>query len=259
MKKYALALRQAQSKFKIYTAARKAHQAGDIQMAGLLYTRVALSRYALADHKTAAKSALQELKTEAREKFNDVEQRLWMNSIPSGDSLADFNASDTLNERIVSAFEELEQLIRDYRTVPVVDKELSRSLKKLKSEPVFAAVLNQPMAAELWQRGQQHEQADEICCAFLTYQEAVKFLPAPAAVTAESRLAALSADRQILASALRCEKIRQCQQLYDRATRLTKSWVAVDRAKFLFGRVVSEAPEGSAVRLAARQQLAGLN
>jgi hypothetical protein len=250
--KYARALTKAQSRFKIFLAAQEAHKSGDIQTAALLYTRVAVSRYVMAEHKAAAKNALEQLKKEARKEFKDIEQNLWASSILGGGSLVNLDEVEGL---VSLQFDKLEQVVRAYRTVPVAGDELARDLEKLKAAPMFAAVLNEPMAAELWERGREHERGDETCCAFLAYREAVKYLPARSAVAAEQRLTAFKANSRVVASAARCEKVRECQKLYDRAMRLTKSNVAADRAKSLFEQVVSNAPEGSAVGLAAREQL----
>ena len=261
--KRASAMRAAKRASSVFAAANKAREAGDTRIAGLLFTRVAATRRAAEGHREDAQRALLEMQTDARGKLSRIERRLEdLRSYVGFPTLKPVGSEETDSEDdvraagIIEAFEKLEQLSREYNTVPGVNKQIGARLAKLRKKTHYAEVLNQPYAKVLWDQGQELEDSNELCCAFLMYEEAVTYLPAPAAHSAQERLNELKADPQNIEAAQRCLTIRECQELYARALRLEKGTRKTDLVQELFREVVDTAPEDSEVHKAAVERLA---
>ncbi len=229
--------RQAATDEARLAAAKAARESGDIRRAAVLYRSMAF-RKPSTEQTTAANDALTELSDEARKRLTEI--------------------SYEINQgNVAEAFAALRRLDRDYSSVPAVARDIRNYMNRMRRRSDVAAVLNEPDAKEFWELGQQHEGAGAMCCAYLTYQEARKLVPAPSALRAIERLDTLSADSEIVASAERCRNLQQCHHTYRRAERLIA--VRPERAAELFREVLDKAPADTEIHVAARQQLAALD
>ena len=157
------------------------------------------------------------------------------------------------DDHVIDVFEQFDELIRDYGELPAVGNEIKRRVTTLRRRPEYAAALNEPAAAALWAEGQEYERADELCCAYWVYQEAVELLPAPSAHRARQRFEELSADACVVASAKTCRDLQWCHEMYQRAEQLLKG--NPGRARELFGQIVLRAPSDSLIYRAAQQYI----
>jgi len=162
-------------------------------------------------------------------------------------------ASDGADGRIVAIFHQYDRLIMKYGDLPVVGPEIKAHVAKLRHQPEYAVILNEPAATVLWKLGRQYERDNHLCCAYWTYKEAAELLPAPSAVLASDRFAELTKSPQVVASAETCRELKWCHKAYLRAERLLK--VRPESAKEIFAQIVNRAPEDSEVYRAARRQL----
>ena len=162
-------------------------------------------------------------------------------------------ASAGADSRILAIFCEYDRLITQYGELPAVGTEIKAHVAKLRHQPEYAVILNEPAATALWKRGRQYERDDHLCCAYWAYKAAAELLPAPSAVLASNRFADLAKDPQVVAAAESCRELKWCHQAYLRAERLLK--VKPESAKEVFAEIVRRAPEDSEVYLAAKRQI----
>ena len=92
-------------------------------------------------------------------------------------------------------FREYDRLIAKYGELPAVGPEIKAHVVKLRHQPEYAAILNEPAAAELWKLGEKYEHDDHVCCAYWTYKKGIGTSPpAPSAVLARDRFADLAQE-----------------------------------------------------------------
>ena len=233
--------RQAASDEARLAAAQAAREAGDIRRATVFYRSLAFKKPPT-EQSTSAKDALDELQQEGRKLLGEVNYDMAKGDMAKGD--------------MAEAFARLRRLARDYGTVPEVGREIRSTMNRARRRDDVAAVLNEPNAKQFFSEGQKHEQSGSMCCAYLTYEEAIKLAPAPSALAAKARFDQLSQDAKLVESAERCRNLQQCHRTYRRAERLVK--VRPRRAAELLEEVLERAPHDAEIHLAARQQLAML-
>ena len=158
---------------------------------------------------------------------------------------------------VEEAFLQYDKLARQYEEVPAIALELRRHVARLRQQPKYAAVLDEPEARELWNSGQNHEKTGEACCAFWAYESAARLEPAPSAILASARLAEMKRDPGTVAAAQTCRQIRECHHVYLRAERLIET--RPSKARAMFAEILLNAPADSEVRRLARQRVAELS
>jgi hypothetical protein len=213
--------------------ADKARKEGKPRLAAMLYLRVALAREK--QYKAAAKKALTSM---------------------AGDGQAEMKKADELLKQgeVIEAFQKLDYLTWAYENVPKFNEEIASHAAKLHRDPRYQAELNESDARQLLTEAKKHEDKQELCCAFLVYEEAAKLVPAKSAIVAEQRLNELKADPKAVAEAEECRAIQECCRIFHTAELLEKS--APERAAELFRKIVSQSPDDSEVYKCAREELA---
>lgn len=220
-----------------FASAEKAREEGDIRLASMLYLKVALTRPA--NPKTAAaKAALKELETQGNARVAEVK------------ALLD-------NDDVLQAYEQFTLLYEEYEYVPGTGPEIKLSLNRIRGQRQYASVLNEAEAAKLWEVGRELEADDQMCCAFLIYEQARKLQPATSARRADERLKTMRADSALLASAQQCRALRECHKIFNTAELLAKTDPI--KARDMFKEILAKADSESEVHVAAREQLAKLN
>jgi hypothetical protein len=240
-----------------------AYQRGDIKVAVRLYIRLALS-HPVNQSTLDAKERLGNLADEVRTKQAKIDTLLTGSyTQPSLSELSADRGDGEIPERIADwektvrkVFKDYDDLMDDYRDVPVAGKKLKSHINSQRHRPEVAAVLNEPEAKTLFDAGQKHETEDHACCAYWVYRQAAQLAPAPSGVKAQARFAEMEKDPDIVAAAKICRETQQCHRLYLRAERLVL--IQPDRARELFAEIVDHAPTDSEVHRAAQQQLADM-
>jgi hypothetical protein len=171
----------------------------------------------------------------------------------SGEPTQQREALPDAGSRIPAIFREYDRLIAKYGELPAVGADIKAHVAKLRRQPAYAAVLNEPAAAALWKQGGQYERDNHLCCAYWTYKKAAELLPAPSAVLANNRFTDLAKKPQVVASAESCRNLKWCHQAYLRAQRLLEA--RPERAKEIFAEIVARAPEDSEVHRAAKRRI----
>ncbi|HXT60591.1 MAG TPA: hypothetical protein VN699_18265 [Pirellulales bacterium] len=227
------AARRVKNNAQRMTYADKARKEGKPRLAAMLYLRVALAKEK--QYKAAAKKALTSMAADGRAEMK--------------------KADDLLSKgQVAEAFQKLDYLAWAYENVPRFNEEIVSHVAKLHRDPQYKAELNESDAGQLLAEAKKHEDKQEVCCAFLIYEEAAKLVPAKSAKVAEERLAQLKADPKAVAEAEECRAIRECCRIFHTAELLEKS--APDRAAELFRKIVSQSPDDSEVYKCAREELA---
>ncbi len=226
-------------------AADEARQDGRIDIATNLYRRLAGSRPQNEASK-AAKERLALLQNEARDKLHELDEKL-------GSGAARYLTEDEVR----ATFAQYRPLARAYRRVPAVGSEIRRSLARQERNPVHAAILNEPEAAELWDKGRDLEQQGQACCAYHCYREAAKLLPAKSARAAGDRLAQMEQDEQLVARAKVCAELQWCNKRYRQAEFIAEK--RPERARRLFSEIVTRSPSDTAIHRAAALKVARLD
>lgn len=213
--------------------ADKARKEGKPRLAATLYLRVALAKEK--QYKAAAKKALTSMADDGRAEMK--------------------KADDLLKQgQVIEAFQKLDYLSWAYENVPKFNEEIASHVARLHRDPQYKAELNESDAGQLLAEAKKHEEKQELCCAFLVYEEAAKLVPAKSAMAAEERLAQLKADPKAVAEAEECRAIQECCRIFHTAELLEKS--APERAAELFRKIVSQTPDDSEVYKCAREELA---
>jgi hypothetical protein len=233
-----------------FQAARKAYQAGDVFIAALLFQRTALAKRASPDMRNEAQRVLAEFREMAQNDVAEiVEQIRYAGQQSSGDAQA-------AAEQIRSALEEMDDLVVKYKNVPVANDKLERAQEKLlHKDQTVGKYLHQPVAAQLVKDAQQYEADNYVCCAYLCYREAAKLMTCDAAKEARKRLYHLKKQPGVLQAVARCETVRECQVLFDKAQRIAKQKKHRKHAAKLYKQIVEEAPRESEVHKAAMAEL----
>jgi hypothetical protein len=286
-------LRKATTDAKRLEAADQCRAQGDVRVAGMVYVRLALRRppnattetakKRLADLQAEARQKIEELdqtlagggdaaqpagekkqssdttgpkiasdakKTPDKPEAKDAPDKV---ADESADQPAEGQADDDAGGRIVAIFRQYDKLIMKYGELPVVGPEIKGHVAKLRHQPEYAVILNEPAAVALLRTARRYEHDHHVCCAYWTYKQAAELVPAPSAVLASDRFDELSKDPDVVASAETCRELKWCHQAYLRAEQLLK--VRPERAKEVFAEIVRRAPEDSEVYRAAKRQL----
>jgi hypothetical protein len=225
---------------------------GNIAVAYRLYISVASSRQP-SENQKVAKDRLEIIRKQGKEKCEEIDARLddlvrRMNNISEP---AETPAAP--EEVIVEIFKDYKELLKQYRQVAVFGSWLSNHVAKQRVRPECAAVLNEPQAAELLKIGQSQEQKNQLCCAYRSYEKALKLLPAPSAQTAQNRFLKMKENPQIVESAKTCAELEWCHKSYDRAKKIKDK--NPERAQELFSQIVDRSPADSTVHRAAADRL----
>lgn len=240
---------------------------------------VVADRHAPEVYRAAARTALGEMREEAEQQMSELEQRLAESDVtrpPSADRveaevleiLAKLDAEDNSrighgdvassepsgDEGVLATFAKMDALLWQYETVPGVAVGLRRRLGRLRRDERYAGILREPEAATLWEQGRLHEEAQELCCAYVAYEQAARLTPAPSARRAERRSRQLSEDPRIEEAVELCRKLRECHQWYELGELLAKAG-SLEQARRLFEQVVDAAPSDSTVHAAALHKL----
>ena len=230
-------MRRAKNNQERMAYADSARKEGKMRLAATMYLRVALSR-PKDKNSDAAKKALKDMAEDGRAEMQ------------KGDELL-------AQDRIIEGFEKLDYLAWAYEDVPQFNEEIKSHVAKLHRESRYQAVLNEVPAADLLAQGQKQEQEDERCCAYWTYEEATKLVPAPSAIQAADRYEAMKKDPEIVAEAEECRTLRECHETFHKAELLEKS--LPDKAESLFKQILVKSPKDAEVYRCAKEELAKLH
>ncbi len=159
-------------------------------------------------------------------------------------------------ESLLVALDDYADLVRQFAKVPVVNREIQSQVAKQRRRPEFVAAASEPEAAGLIELAQMHEQNDQICCAFLVYEEASK-LPSPSAAKARKRLEELKQDPAAVKAAESCRNLVWCHGTFEKAKRLTSR--KPQEARQLLVTILEKAPVDSEIYQAARLEVAQLS
>ena len=280
-------LRKADTDAKRIAAADQALAQGNVRVAGLIYVRLAVRRPA-STVTEQAKQRLVKLQAEARKKLEELDKALptaaarrrpasarsarrralaqakapdkgAASDTPEKAADADQpaeqpgEAADSENGRIVAIFREYDRLVAKYGELPQVGQEIKGHVAKLRHQPEYAVILNEPAATALLKVARQYEHDHHLCCAYWTYKQAAELVPAPSAVVASDRYDELRTGHEVVASAAACREMKWCHQAYLRAERVKK--LKPENAKEIFAEIVRRAPEDSEVYRAAKEEM----
>ncbi|NUQ62926.1 MAG: hypothetical protein HUU20_10575 [Pirellulales bacterium] len=254
--------KQAASDADRLAVAERSYRGGDLRTASRIYRSLALSQPKRAATEKA-RQRLAELGAESQKKLSQIEATLDLRqaAISPSDLMAAGPDQDgriaQWRAQVESAFKQYDELADQYNDVPTAESEIRKHVRKQRSRPECATVLNEPKAKALWEIGQQHEADNHACCAYWVYREARDLAPAPSARLAEQRLAAMEQEPATVAAAEACRNLQECHKLYERAERLEP--LRPDRARELYAQVVARAPGDSPVHQAARNRMESIS
>lgn len=243
-----IAERRANTAPKRLEAADEALQEGDIDLACVLYTRLAVSRPRSAVTEQAKRQVAQ-LQEQARQELSEIDAMLTggVSATSPTEVLRPVASGSQSPEQVVKAFQEYDRLAYKYRRLPVVGFEKGEIAKHVaKQQRGYASVLNELKAKTLWELGQKYEADGHACCAYNVYEEAAELVPAPSAQLAQARLAKMKEDPQIVASAETCREVQWCLAAYLRAEEQVAK-KRPDRARAILGQIVQRAPDDTRV------------
>ena len=159
-------------------------------------------------------------------------------------------------DEVTRIFAELDKLQLEYAAVATVESRLENRIELLRKDPLFAAVLQEPAAAELWKMGQEYEKKQQACCAVQVYEQAASFLPAASAKLARSRLATLTKDPVVAREVESCRVLQLCHEKFREAEKV--KGFNPDKAREHLARIIELAPQNTSIHKAAREQIAML-
>lgn len=241
---------------RIFDLAREYELGGDLPTASQLYRRLALRRPATETNKSA-QVRLASIQEAPFATLQELEDQL-KNAKPKTKKTALRN-SETASvdaDEVTKIFAALDKLQLDYAAVATVESRIADRIELLRNDPLFAAVLQEPAAAELWKMGQEYERKQEACCAVLVYEQAASFLPAASARLARSRLATLTKDPMVLRAVDQCRILQLCHEKFREAEKVKVS--NPNKAREHLARIIELAPQGTSIQKAAREQIAML-
>lgn len=241
----------------IFAIAREYELGGDLPTASRLYRRLALRRPA-ADTNKAAQERLVHIQEAPFAMLQELENQLQKTKPPITKKSALLKSDPVAvdAEEVTRIFAELDKLQLDYAAVATVESRLEDRIELLRKDPLFAAVLQEPAAAELWKMGQEYEKKQQACCAVQVYEQAASFLPAASAKLARSRLQALTKDPVVAREAERCRVLQLCHEKFREAEKV--KGFNPDKAREHLARIIELAPQDTSIHKAAREQIAML-
>jgi tetratricopeptide (TPR) repeat protein len=232
--------------------ADKEFEKGNVAVAYRLYASVASARPAT-EQSSTAKTRMKTVREKGQQQCDEIDERLKDLVNRLNNVSAPEDAPEKPNEEFERIFQDYKQLLKQYQQVSPFGSWLVKHVAQQRVRPECAAALNEPKAAELWKLGQIHEENDQLCCAYRTYEKAEKLLPAPSAVSAQGRLKTMKEDPKIVEAAKTCAELEWCHRTYQRAEKLREN--NPERARELFSQVVERSPADSSVHRAAQEQL----
>jgi len=244
--------RRAEADQKQFEAAQQAETEGDLAAASMLYQRLSLRRPA-SSTTTAARKKLKAIQTVALGKLKALEGDLTQIKRPEGTPFAPVQLD---SEQVTASFGKLDTLLLEYAGVATVESRIQDRIRQLRGYGKYAAVLQEPPAAELWKLGQSYEQQQQTCCAVLVYEQAASLSPAPTANLARARLKELERDAAVMASVKQCRTLQLCHEKFRKAERLRK--LHPDEAREHLAGILELASPDTSIHQAAREQLAML-
>lgn len=142
--------KRMESDRRIFEIAREYELGGDLPTASRLYRRLALRRPA-ADTNKSAQERLVHIQEAPFAMLQELEDQLQKTKPPITKKSA-LLKSDPVTvdaEEVTRIFAELDKLQLDYAAVATVESRLEDRIELLRKDPLFAAVLQEPAAAEL--------------------------------------------------------------------------------------------------------------
>jgi hypothetical protein len=263
----------------MWAVAQEAEAAGDLPVAARLYRRL-VGRRPVSNLNKQANERLEVIERDALTKLDAIVADLKggeQQSVkaPGGDdqdrdrpsraisrAAVDSSPPAALKQRqtdpraVTAAFQAMDELAKEYAGVVNVDKVLTQRINRLRQQEYYAAILNEPGAAELHKFGRLYENKGELCCAYLVYEEAAALAPAPSAKLAKRRFEEMKKDEGVVEAARACRQLQSCHAYYERAEAMLPS--AKETAIKYFIQICQIAPADTEVHQAARAQLARL-
>ena len=238
---------KAMSDQKKWDTALTADSAGDLPTASRLYASLAKRGFA-----------------DARQRLAQIQSDFQAKWQPLEDELADLSGRDGPNpalrrarldaEEVTKVFKAMDELAVEYAGVETVEQRIEKRLVQLRKDRQYAAILQEPAAAELWNLGQDHESKQHSCCAVLVYEQAAKLAPAPSAEQAKARMSELLADKEVATATKLCRNLQRCHANF-RQAELNRN-TRPERAREYYLEILQLAPADTPIYQAARQQLA---
>jgi hypothetical protein len=202
-----------------------------------------------------AQQRLNRIQGDAQQKLQALEDEL--NSLSGRSRLPSALKSAQIDaDEVKKIFAAMDKLAIDYSGVSSIADKIRAKSDQLRKQRQFAAVLQEPVAAELWKIGQKHEEQQQLCCAYNVYEEAARLAPAPSGEQAKARLAILGADATIITDARRCHNLQLCHEKFRKAQAIKGA--LPERAREYLAQILEIAPPNTSVHKAAREQLAML-
>jgi hypothetical protein len=229
----------------------RAYQQGDIRLASGIYVRLAGS-HPPNPITLQARDRLTSLAQEARDKLGEIDASLVPTAAPADGSAHAPYSGPLPADKVVEAFQAYDEVVAKYAGVPAAKRELAAHVTKQRKKPEYAAVLNEAQAKRLLELAQGHAERQELCCAYWVYQDAARLVPAPSALQARERFAALGADPETVRAAETCRELRWCHKAFQRAEMLAK--LKPENARRVYGEILSRAPADSEIYRAARAE-----
>jgi len=249
--------KRMESDRKILEIAHEYELGGDLPTASRLYRRLALRRPA-ADTNKSAQERLVHIQEAPFAMLQELENQLQKTKPPITKKSALLKSDPVTVDanEVTRIFASLDKLQLDYAAVATVESRLEDRIELLRKDPLFAAVLQEPAAAELWKMGQEYEKKQQACCAVQVYEQAASFLPAASAKLARSRLQTLTKDPVVAREAERCRVLQLCHEKFREAEKV--KGFNPDKAREHLARIIELAPQDTSIHKAAREQLAML-
>ena len=252
-KEAALRRRQASDR-QMLELAKEHEQGGDLATASRLYQRVSLRRPANETNKEA-QQRLEKIQEGPFATLAALEEQL-QKLKPKGSAFKTTGPLSVDVAAVTQVFDALDKLLLEFAAVATVEGRIADRMKTLRNDPLFAAVLQEPAAAELWEMGQEHEKNQQACCAVLVYEQAASFLPAASAKLARTRLATLTKDPLVKKEVEQCRVLQLCHAKFREAEQVKTS--NPTKAREHLARILELAPQDTTIHKAAREQIAML-
>jgi len=229
----------------------RAYQQGDISVASGIYVRLAGSRRPN-PITLQARERLNGLAQEARNRLRAVDAMLLPATVSADDSALTSEPRPIPADKVIQAFQDYEDIVTKYDGVPAVKREIASHVARQRQNPEYAAVLNEAEAKQLLELAREHEQRQELCCAYWVYRDAARLNPAPSALQARERFNTLAKDPETVRAAEICRELRWCHKAFQHAEMLAK--VTPEKARRVYGEILDRAPEDSEIYRAARAE-----
>lgn len=234
--------------------AKEYEQGGDLATASRLYQRISLRRPANETNKQA-QERLEQIQVAPFATLAALDEQL-QKLKPKGSAFRQTGPVSLDAATVTQVFEALDKLQLEFAAVATVESRIADRIRTLRNDPLFAAVLQEPSAAELWEMGQEYERNQQACCAVLAYEQAASFLPAASAKQARSRLVTLTKDPAVTKEVEKCRVLQVCHAKFREAEQVKAT--NPNKAREHLARILELAPQDTTIHKAAREQIAML-